>query len=123
MADTDKASILIVDSSVGFATMLQESLEQDNGYHAAVAHTGSEALSVAASETFDMAIVDLGLDAADPYIEVTPGNPGGSGAHQAHADVPSRHVGLRAGPVVANRLNVGGRIVKGPGTVAVVGAG
>ena len=65
MADTDKASILIVDSSVGFATMLQESLEQDNGYHAAVAHTGSEALSVAASETFDMAIVDLGIDADD----------------------------------------------------------
>ena len=65
MADTDRASILIVDSSVGFATMLQESLEQDSGYRAAVAHTGSEALSVAASGTFDLAIVDLGIDADD----------------------------------------------------------
>jgi CheY-like chemotaxis protein len=67
MADTDsgRSSILIVDSNVGFATMLQESLEQEGDYRTAVAHKGSEALRVAADETFDLAIVDLGVDAAD----------------------------------------------------------
>lgn len=67
MADTgsDRSSILIVDSNVGFATMLQESLEQDGDYRTAVAHRGSDALEIAANETFDLAIVDLGIEADD----------------------------------------------------------
>lgn len=65
MANTGRGSILIVDSSVGFATMLQQSLEQDGDYRTAVAHEGSEALEIAASETFDLAIVDLGIEADD----------------------------------------------------------
>ena len=58
-------SILIVDSNVGFARMLKESLEQDDDYQAAVVHTGREALEIASQEPFDLAIVDLGIDAAD----------------------------------------------------------
>ncbi len=65
MGDTGRASILIVDSNVGFAAMLQESLEQEGDYRARVAHQGSQALELASAETFDLAIVDLGLDDAD----------------------------------------------------------
>jgi CheY-like chemotaxis protein len=54
---------LIVDGNVGFATMLQESLEQDGNYRTSVAYSGSEALGIVAHETFDLAIVDLGIDA------------------------------------------------------------
>lgn len=61
----DRASILIVDSNVGFATMLQESLEQEGEYQATVAHKGSEALEIASDEAFDLAIVDLGIEADD----------------------------------------------------------
>lgn len=71
MADTGRGSILIVDSSVGFATMLQQSLEQDGDYRTAVAHKGSEALEIAANETFDLAIVDLGIEADDDLDGVT----------------------------------------------------
>jgi CheY-like chemotaxis protein len=45
--------------------MLKESLEQDDDYQATVVHTGREALEIASQETFDLAIVDLGIDAAD----------------------------------------------------------
>jgi CheY-like chemotaxis protein len=55
-------SILIVDSNVGFAAMLQQSLEQDGDYRVTVAHDGQQALEAAAGETFHLAIVDLGLD-------------------------------------------------------------
>jgi CheY-like chemotaxis protein len=55
-------SILIVDSNVGFAAMLQQSLEQDGDYRVTVAHDGPQALEAAAGETFHLAIVDLGLD-------------------------------------------------------------
>mgnify|MGYP001052296956 CR=1 FL=1 len=65
MADIGRGSILIADSNVGFATMLQQSLEQDGDYRTAVAHSGSEALRIAANATFDLAIVDLGLEADD----------------------------------------------------------
>lgn len=65
MVDTGRGSILIVDSSVGFATMLQQSLERDGDYHTTIAHKGSEALEIASRETFDLAIVDLGIDAVD----------------------------------------------------------
>ncbi|MFO7742046.1 MAG: response regulator [Anaerolineae bacterium] len=61
----DRGSILIVDSNEGFAAMRQESLEQEGDYRPVVAHSGSEALTIASSETFDLAIVDLGIDTAD----------------------------------------------------------
>lgn len=61
----DTRSILIVDSNVGFATMLEESLERDGNYRAIVAHRGSEALNVVSKESLDLAIIDLGLDATD----------------------------------------------------------
>ena len=60
-----RTTILVVDSNVGFATMLHESLEQSGDYRATVAHTGSEALEMASSQTFDLAIVDLGINASD----------------------------------------------------------
>ncbi|MFW6136108.1 MAG: response regulator, partial [Chloroflexota bacterium] len=43
----------------------QESLEQEGEYRTRVAHQGSQALELASAETFDLAIVDQGLDAAD----------------------------------------------------------
>jgi len=56
--------ILIVDSNEAFATMLQESLEQDGEYRATVTAGEDEALQALATAKFDLAIVDLGL--ADP---------------------------------------------------------
>jgi CheY-like chemotaxis protein len=61
----DTPSILIVDSNPGFAMMLKESLEQDDAYQALVAPSGDEALAAASQQRFDLAIVDLGIDAAD----------------------------------------------------------
>ncbi len=58
-------SILIVDSNPGFAMMLKESLEQDDDFQATVAHAGDEALALASENTFDLAIVDMGIDAVD----------------------------------------------------------
>jgi CheY-like chemotaxis protein len=57
-------SILILDTNVAFATMLQESLEQGGEYRATVAASGDAALHELATAGFDLAIVDLGL--ADP---------------------------------------------------------
>jgi len=57
-------SILIVDSTEAFATMLKESLEQAGQYRATVALNGDEALQVLKAAAFDLIIVDLGL--ADP---------------------------------------------------------
>jgi CheY-like chemotaxis protein/predicted regulator of Ras-like GTPase activity (Roadblock/LC7/MglB family) len=56
-----KATILIVDSNPGFALMLKESLEEEAGYQATVVPTGREALTTAADGSFDLAIVDLGI--------------------------------------------------------------
>ncbi len=61
----ERGSILIVDSDVGFAAMLQESLEEEGEYRAVVAHSGVEAVEIASSQTFDLAIVDLGIEAED----------------------------------------------------------
>lgn len=58
----DTTSILIVDSNVGFAEMLKESLEQDGEYQATVAHGGREAVEMVSQKTFDLAVVDLGID-------------------------------------------------------------
>ena len=56
--------ILIVDSNEAFATILQESLEQDGEYRATVTTGENEALQALATAEFDLAIVDMGL--ADP---------------------------------------------------------
>ncbi len=57
--------ILIVDSNAAFATMLRESLEQDDKCRATVATGGDEALEALTSAEFDLAIVDLGLTDPD----------------------------------------------------------
>ena len=57
-------SILIVDTDVAFATMLQESLEQDGAYRAIVVTNQDEALEALDEADMQLAIVDLGL--ADP---------------------------------------------------------
>jgi len=57
--------ILIVDSNETFATMLQESLEQDGECRATVANGGNEAFQALTAAEFDLAIVDLGLTAPD----------------------------------------------------------
>ncbi|MGD2146288.1 MAG: response regulator [Anaerolineae bacterium] len=54
-------SILIVDSNIGFASMLQQSLEQEGEYRVTVTHDGAQALEAASIERFDLAIVDLGV--------------------------------------------------------------
>ena len=58
-------TILIVDSNPGFATMLKESLEDDTDYQATIALTAAEALEKTSDHAFDLAIVDLGMDATD----------------------------------------------------------
>lgn len=63
MTTGNKPSILIVDSNPGFANMLKQSLEQDAEYDATVAPAGTEALALARKRSFDLAIVDLGIDA------------------------------------------------------------
>jgi len=58
-------SILIVDSNPGFADMLKQSLEENGEYRATVALTGAEALAVVSQQSFDLAIVDLGINPVD----------------------------------------------------------
>lgn len=60
-----RASILIVDNNPGFALMLKEGLEEEATCRATVVPTGPEALDAASRGSFDLAIVDLGLQAQD----------------------------------------------------------
>jgi len=53
--------ILIVDADEAFATMLQQFLEETGGIQAVAVSSGQEALKVAASDKYDLAIVDLDL--------------------------------------------------------------
>lgn len=62
---SDEPSILIIDSDIAFAKMLQESLRQDAGYQATVATDREEALQALDATDFDLAIVDLGLTDTD----------------------------------------------------------
>ena len=62
---SQSATILIVDSNPGFALMLKESLEEEAGYQPTVALTGSAALDAASTGSFELAIVDLGIQAQD----------------------------------------------------------
>ena len=65
MTKTNEHSILIVDSDVAFATMLQEGLQQGGEYRVTVATAGDEALQALAAADFDLAVVDLGLTDPD----------------------------------------------------------
>ena len=67
-AMNSEPSILILDSDVAFATVLQESLEQSGEYHATVATSGDEALQELAARGYDLAIVDLGLSDPDGAV-------------------------------------------------------
>lgn len=58
---SDKKTVLIVDSNVPFATILQESLEQDGGYITTIASSADEALQAFSSAGFDLVIVDMGM--------------------------------------------------------------
>jgi len=54
--------ILVVDGNAAFATMLQEMLETEGGYHVGVAPGGSSALAALERDRFDLTIVDMDLD-------------------------------------------------------------
>lgn len=60
----DLPSILIVDSNEPFAVMLQEGLEREGAYRASVTTDSDDALHALSENTFDLAIVDLGIDDA-----------------------------------------------------------
>ncbi len=63
--------ILIVDRNEAFATMLQDMLVSEGGYHAAIARTGGEALKRLQQADFDLTIVDMDLADDDmPYQEL-----------------------------------------------------
>jgi two-component system KDP operon response regulator KdpE len=61
----NQPSILIIDSDLAFATMLQEGLQQGGEYRATVTTRGEEALHALAADAFDLAVVDLGLTDPD----------------------------------------------------------
>ena len=61
----NQPSILIIDSDLAFATMLQEGLQQGGEYRATVATRGDEALQALTADEFDLAVVDLGLTDPD----------------------------------------------------------
>ncbi len=62
---SNEHSVLIVDSDVAFATILQESLERSGEYHVTVTTSGDEALQALATADFDLVIVDMGLTDPD----------------------------------------------------------
>ena len=62
---SDKHSVLIVDSNEAFATMLQESLDQEGGYRPVTAASPGEALEAMEAGAFDLVIVDLGVAEPD----------------------------------------------------------
>ncbi len=57
--------ILVVDPNEAFATMLQDMLVVEGGYHVEVTYAGSEALARLRRADFDLTIVDVDLDPAD----------------------------------------------------------
>jgi CheY-like chemotaxis protein len=62
---SEEQTVLIVDSNVAFATILQEGLEQGGEYRTAVASSGEEVHQALSTTEFDLVIVDLGLDEPD----------------------------------------------------------
>ena len=59
------ARILVVDRNEAFATMLQDMLVAEGGYHVEVSHAGSTALRRLRESDFDLTIVDVDLDPGD----------------------------------------------------------
>ena len=57
--------ILVVDRNEAFATMLQDLLVAEGGYHVEITHTGGSALSRLQQTDFDLTIVDVDLDSGD----------------------------------------------------------
>ena len=57
----NKHSVLIVDSNIAFATILKESLEQEDKYRITMANSLDEAQQALSTDEFDLVIVDMGL--------------------------------------------------------------
>ncbi len=60
--------VLIVDPNAAFAALLKEGIEADREYRAVTVADGPSALAALQSGAFDLAIVDLGLEAPEPAI-------------------------------------------------------
>jgi DNA-binding response OmpR family regulator len=58
--------VLIVDSDEAFATILKEGIEMGGEYRASIVTTAADARNTAARGRLAMAIVDMGLEDADP---------------------------------------------------------
>jgi DNA-binding response OmpR family regulator len=58
--------VLILDPNEAFATMLKEGLEADAEYRAETTSDGDEALAALKRDSFDLLIVDLGIEDPDP---------------------------------------------------------
>jgi len=58
--------ILVIDPNESFATLLKEGLEADREFRVVMAADGPSALAALQSNAFDLAILDLGLEAPDP---------------------------------------------------------
>ncbi len=59
-------SILVVDGDQAFATILKEGLEATGDYQITLTHEGSDALESVVEQSFDMVIVDMGLQDVKP---------------------------------------------------------
>jgi DNA-binding response OmpR family regulator/predicted regulator of Ras-like GTPase activity (Roadblock/LC7/MglB family) len=62
--------VLIVDPNEAFATMLRQSLDETGDYNAIAVESGRKALRAISSDSYDMVIVDLGLDDVDGTLLV-----------------------------------------------------
>lgn len=58
--------VLILDPNEAFATMLKEGLEVDTEYRAETTSDGDEALAALKRDSFDLLIVDLGIEDPNP---------------------------------------------------------
>ena len=63
-------SILVVDSDQAFATILKEALEATGDYRVSLTHDGGDALESVVEQSFDMVIVDMGLQDVKPVTLV-----------------------------------------------------
>jgi CheY-like chemotaxis protein len=63
-------SVLVVDSNHAFATILKEGLEASGDYRVTLTHAGGDALESVIEQSFDMVIVDMGLEDVRPVTLV-----------------------------------------------------
>lgn len=73
--------VLVIDSNEAFATLLKEGLEADREYRVMLATDGPSALAALQSNAFDLAILDLGLEAPEPMTMLR-------AIRGVHADLP-----------------------------------